>query len=72
MKREAEKDWGKMAMVTRTHFACRIDLWTDYGKNIVEYLAEQIGSQNCDPIWPSVAERNRGACTGLFPQRREP
>jgi hypothetical protein len=60
-------------MNTRRHFAFRIDMWDD-GENIIEHLAgaEQNGSQFCDPFWPSVAERNRGACTGLFPQRREP
>jgi hypothetical protein len=49
-------------------------MWDDDGEYIIEHLAgaEQNGSQNCDPCWPRVAERNRGACTGLFPQRREP
>ena len=28
-----------MTMTTRTHFAFRIDLWTDDGENIIEHLA---------------------------------
>ena len=26
-------------MTTRTHFAFRVDLWTDDGENLVEHLA---------------------------------
>jgi hypothetical protein len=42
-------------MKDRSYFA-RIDLWTDFGENIVEHLAgaEQNGSQNCDPFGPAL------------------
>jgi hypothetical protein len=41
-------------MKNRTHFAFRIDMWTEDGENIIEHLAEQNGSQNCDPFGPAL------------------